>query len=87
MNRDVLTTVENIVKKTLSITHFPADFNGDTPLPTLGIDSILLLEIIVCLETELGIEIADESLNDLLLSSINGLVKLVELQKGGGTGS
>ncbi len=85
MSLDTRTAVESIVMRTLAISHFPATFSSDAPIATLGVDSIMLLEIIVGLEAELGIVIADEALNDLLLSSVNGLVLLVESQRAGAT--
>lgn len=81
MNRDARAKVEAVIMETLKIDSLPAGFRSDMPLSRLEIDSVLLLEIIVTLETELGITIADESLNDLLLSSIDGLVQLVETQR------
>ena len=79
MPNQVRDKVEAIVMRAAQISGLPPDFSPSTPLERLGIDSVILLEIIVTLEEEFGIAIADESLNDLLLSSIDGLVTLVEI--------
>ena len=49
------------------------DFSADTPLQKVGIDSVSLLEILLYLERQFDIFIADESLTPENISSVRRL--------------
>lgn len=49
------------------------DFSVDTPLQNVGIDSVSLLEILLYLERQFDIYIADESLTAENISSVRQL--------------
>ncbi len=50
-----------------------ADFTSDTPLDKVGIDSVSLLEILLYLERQFDIYIADENLKPENISSVRRL--------------
>ena len=56
-----------------------ADFSMDTPLESVGIDSVSLLEILLYLERQFDIYIADEQLIPENIATINKLAETASL--------
>lgn len=60
------------------ILNLPEDqITADTPLESLGLDSIRLMEIIVFIEQEYGINLIDAGLNQETMKDISSLAGLV----------
>ena len=80
----VLAKVRRMLATCLRLPGNPEDIDPDTALfgTGLGIDSLDAVEIVVALDVEFGVSLADTTLRRLALRSVNGLVDLVLEQQG-----
>ena len=53
-----------------------ADINNDTSLKELGLDSLDLVEVLMDIEEEFGIEFEDEEM--MALSTVNDVLAIIE---------
>lgn len=72
---------EKLIEIVSSVLELPEEtvstLNEDTNLMELGLDSLACVEIVVNLEEEFGIEIAEEDLIVENMSSINRIINLI----------
>ncbi len=69
--------IKEIIKSRLKDQEKINNVNSETPLLSLGIDSILALSILVEIEEEFDIEINDEDLNMDKIRTIRSFAELV----------
>lgn len=69
--------IKEIIKSRLKDQEKINNVNSETPLLSLGIDSILALSILVEIEEEFDIEINDEDLNMDRIRTIRSFAELV----------
>jgi acyl carrier protein len=71
--------------KQLRLPHAPDELDPDTPLfgSGLGLDSLDAVELVVCLENEFGIHIADDGPSPARMRTLNTIVSLVIAAKAG----
>lgn len=75
---------ERLIKLIKSIFDFEVDENDISKVhdlvEDLGLDSLQLVELVVCIEDEFNINIEDDDLDIEKISSIDNLCKLIEKQ-------
>lgn len=64
----------------------PDEIDTDTPLAEYGVDSFLLLELIVALEELYGIKFEESDITSETLKSVASLTELIQSKQAGGTG-
>ncbi len=82
---EVLASVRRLLIASLDIKRPAEQIDPDTALfgTGLGLDSVDAVEIVIALETEMGVKLIDEDLRRRALRSVNALVDAV-LAAGGG---
>lgn len=70
---DISRRLRNVIVGALHIEKRPDDLDGKDLITELGLTSIDALEILVSVEIEFGIEVADEDLNQALIASLERL--------------
>ena len=85
----ILTNVRLILINNLHVRRKPDEIDPDTPLfgSGLGLDSVDAVELLVSLESELGIIIPSDSEGRSSMRTLNTLVDLVMSQRGYSHGS
>ncbi len=71
-------TLKELIVDRLFLDLAPADIGDDTALVEYGVDSFLLLEVIVAIEEEFGVKIEQGDITSETLKSVNSLAELVE---------
>lgn len=71
--KEIYGKLKTLISETLEVENWE-DISTDDFFSSLGIDSLMALEILVRIEQEFQIEISDDELNIDLLSSIDNLV-------------
>jgi len=74
---DIKDRLRSVIVKALRIDTPPGDIVGDDLNAELKITSIDALEILIHVEMEFGIRVADEDLNSELVSSLNALASYI----------
>ena len=70
--------LKELIVEQLFLDISPADIDSATELIEYGVDSFLLLELIVGIELKYGIRIPQEDINSETLKSVNSLKALIE---------
>ena len=70
--------LKELIVEQLFLDISPGDIDSATELIEYGIDSFLLLELIVGIELKYGIRIPQEDINSDTLKSVNSLKALIE---------
>ncbi len=80
----ILARLRKALIKQLRLPHAPEELDPDTPLfgNGLGLDSLDAVEVIVCMEMEFGVDIAEQGTSPARMRTLNTLVNLV-LDAGG----
>lgn len=74
-----MTTIEDRVRKLIvEFLDPPEDFNNDTPFVQLGSDSLLMMELVMEVEDEFGLEIDDATVENL--QTTNDLINYIQGQ-------
>lgn len=74
---EVISTLKEVIIKSMEIEKKPEDINGQDLIAELGINSVDALEILVWVENTFEIQIEDEDLNADLISSIDGFADYI----------
>jgi acyl carrier protein len=76
---DVLARVRLLLIEKLRVRRAPEEIDPDTPLfgTGLGLDSIDSVELLVCLDTDFGLRIPNDTSGRAALRTVNGVVDLV----------
>ncbi len=74
----VYSTLIRIISECLGIQENNEAFNPNTSLFSLGINSIIFIKIIVSIETEFGIEFADDDLDYNRFPNFDSLISYVK---------
>lgn len=74
----IVTTLKELAIERLFLDIDPDELDADAPLADQGIDSFLLLEIIVAIEETFDIKVAQEDITAETLKSISSLAELVK---------
>jgi len=76
---EVLNSVKSILIENLNIDKSHLEIDPDTPLfgTGLGLDSVDIVELLISVETEFGVRIADEWLGRRALRTVNTMVDVV----------
>lgn len=73
------TTIEDRVRKLIvEFIDPPEDFSNDTPFSQLGSDSLLMMELVMEVEDEFGLEIDDATIENL--QTTNDLINYIQGQ-------
>lgn len=85
---EVLARVRRLLIEKLRVRRAPDEIDPDTPLfgTGLGLDSIDSVELLVCLDTDFGVRLPNDTTGRAILRTVNGIVDLVlahELEGGG----
>lgn len=77
--RHALARVREIVILQLKVRRSPDEIDPDAPLwgTGLGLDSLDAVELVVCLEDELGVRLSAEKTGRAAMRTVNGVVDLV----------
>lgn len=78
--KEIYEKMKNIIMETLEVENWD-DVSNDDFFSSLGIDSLMALEILVRIEQGFDIEISDDDLSIDLLSSMDNLVEYVYEKK------
>jgi len=70
--------LKDLIVERLFLTIEPADISADEPLAAYGVDSFLLLELIVAIEEQFGVRFEQEDINPDTLRTIASLRSLIE---------
>ena len=74
-----MTTIEDRVRKLIvEFLDPPEDFDNDTPFGQLGSDSLLMMELVMEVEDEFGLEIDDATVENL--QTTNDLINYIQGQ-------
>ena len=74
-----MTTIEDRVRKLIvEFLDPPEDFSNDTPFAQLGSDSLLMMELVMEVEDEFGLEIDDATVENL--QTTNDLINYIQGQ-------
>jgi acyl carrier protein len=74
---DIRTRIKQTIAKVLRSDADPASLESADLIHALGISSIDALEILINMEVEFGIEVADDDLSQELVSSVDALEQYV----------
>lgn len=76
---EALASVRRLLIESLDLRRQPDEIDPDTALfgTGLGLDSVDAVEIVIALETDLGVKLGDEKLRRRALRSVNALVDVV----------
>jgi acyl carrier protein len=79
---DINTRIKSLIIENLSLEIEPGDIDDDQSLiaGTLGLDSVLTMELTISLEEEFGISIPDEELSEEMFDSVASLADYVRLR-------
>lgn len=75
---DTAQTIKELIVERLFLDMEPSDIETGTPLSEYGVDSFLLLEVIVALEETFSIKIEQSDITPDTLKSVQSLTELVE---------
>lgn len=80
----VLAEVQRMLAAALDLRRAPAEIDPDTTLfgTGLGLDSVDAVEIVIALETELGVALPDDRARRRALRTVNALVDAVLAARG-----
>ena len=70
--------LKELIVERLFLDIAPEDIESDTPLADYGVDSFLLLEVIVAIEEEFGVKIEQSDIRAETLRSVGTLTELVQ---------
>lgn len=70
--------LKELIVERLFLDMAPEDIESDTPLADYGVDSFLLLEVIVAIEEEFGVKIEQSDIRAETLRSVGTLTELVQ---------
>ena len=75
----ILARLRKALIKQLRLSQLPEELDPDTPLfgNGLGLDSLDAVEVIVCMEMEFGVDIAEQGTSPARMRTLNTLVNLV----------
>jgi acyl carrier protein len=75
----ILARLRKALIKQLRLPQMPEELDPDTPLfgNGLGLDSLDAVEVIVCMEMEFGVDIAEQGTSPARMRTLNTLVNLV----------
>lgn len=82
--QDTLIILRNLFISKLKLKMSPDDLKEDTPIfgaEGLGLDSIDILELIVGIKKEFGVEIADKEVAEKVFITIGSIVQYIESNK------
>jgi acyl carrier protein len=81
---DLKAQLKSMIVERLFLKVAPGDIPDDANLmETYGIDSVNLFEIVVGLEDEFGISLAEEDFSIEAFSTVDGIAELVERKRAG----
>jgi acyl carrier protein len=81
---EILEKVRRMLIVSLRLKREPSEIDPDTPLfgTGLGMDSLDAVEVVIALEVEFGIRVADPIERKLALRSVSSLVDLIAFHQG-----
>jgi acyl carrier protein len=84
---EVLAAVRRLLIESLDLRRQPDEIDPDTVLfgSGLGLDSVDAVEIVIALETDLGVKLSDERTRRSALRSVNAIVDAVLAARAGRT--
>jgi acyl carrier protein len=87
---EILASVRRLLIESLDLRREPNEIDPDTALfgTGLGLDSVDAVEVVIALETDLGVKLTDERARRGALRSVNAIVDAVMAERGhapGGT--
>lgn len=78
MSDNIKQTLRRLIVSTLKRDMKPEIIKGDNLISELGITSVDSLEILIAIESEFGITVHDEDLNQSLISSLDALSQYIQ---------
>jgi acyl carrier protein len=75
---DVRERLKETIAKALELKQPPETIKGDHLIEELGISSVDALEVLIWVENDFGVQIADEDLSQELVDSLDKLAAYVE---------
>jgi acyl carrier protein len=75
----ILDRLRTALIRQLRLAQTADELDGDTPLfgNGLGLDSLDAIEVVVCMETEFGVDLAEDGPSPAKMRTLNSLVNLV----------
>ena len=83
MTESIEQTLKELIVERLFLDIAPDDIDTETPLVEYGVDSFLLLELVVALEDMFGIKFEQTDITSETLKSVETLADLIRRKQGG----